>query len=625
MSLRNIQYREDYRTGYDNLVEDFFAPSLRAANLYWRAVGYFSSSALESFGAPLGEFVGNNGRISLITSVELNESDIQAIETGRSKEQACAERIEQIIERDFADGVGDGVVRLARLLELNRLEIRIAVPKKGTGIYHEKIGLFFDDNNDFVAFTGSSNESRNAFENNRECIDVFTSWGREESRASRKKRHFKQLWNRKDQGVKVYSFPVAARKKLLKVCLKRKGPRSQYNKWRHQDEAIAKFLKHERGVLEMATGTGKTRTAIRIALELYKQEKISTVIVCAQNNDLLDQWWNILLSIRKEPTQNLKIYRQYRENKQWTSFMHNLQNSVLVTSRIYLSRILQNIDQDDAQRLFIVHDEVHEIGSFGNREALDGLSGKIRFRLGLSATPEREYDDEGNKFIEEHIGPVIMTFELNEAIKRGILCPFDYFPLSYTPTNDDREEIARIIRKYEAKRTHGEHFLESDKWIELARVYKTSEAKLPIFENFISNYRNLLNRCIIFVETQEYGESVLEIVHKYKPNFHTYYSGEDSETLKKFASGELECLITCHRLSQGIDVPSLNTVVLFSSARARLESIQRMGRCLRVNPSETSKIANVVDFIRDNQNINEDNSDQDRRNWLTILSEIRAI
>ena len=625
MSLKEIQYREDYRTGYDNLVQDFFAPSLRAANLYWRAVGYFSSSALEAFGAPLGEFIRNNGRINLITSVELYDSDIQAIEAGLSKEKACAQRIEEIIEQDFADEVGEGVVRLARLLELNRLEIRIAVPNKGTGIYHEKIGLFFDDKNDFVAFTGSSNESRNAFENNRECIDVFTSWGNEESRANRKKQHFELLWGHKDQGVKVYNFPTAARKKLLRRCLKSKGSRPQYNKWRHQDEAIAKFLSHERGVLEMATGTGKTRTAIRIALELYKQEKISTVIVCAQNNDLLDQWWNILLSMRKKPAQNLKVYRQYEKNKQWTTFMHNLQSSVLVTSLIYLSIILQNLKQDDAKRLLIIHDEVHEIGSFGNRKSLKGLSEKIRFRLGLSATPERDYDDEGNVFIEEHIGPVIMTFELNEAIERGILCPFNYFPLNYIPTKDDREEIARIIGKYEAKRIRGEHFLESDKWIELARVYKTSKAKLPIFEKFISSNQHLLNQCIIFVETQEYGESVLEIVHNYKPNFHTYYSGEDSETLKKFASGELECLITCHRLSQGIDIPSLNSVILFSSARTRLETIQRMGRCLRANPSDIDKIANVVDFIREDQNANKDNSDHDRKNWLTDLSEIRSI
>lgn len=108
---------------------------------------------------------------------------------------------------------------------MGRLEIRIAVPKTGTGIYHEKIGLFFDDK-DFVAFTGSSNESHNAFVNNRECIDVYPSWD-SVSRAARKREHFEALWNRTDQGVEVYSFPDAAKKKLLRVCSEHHAERRQ--------------------------------------------------------------------------------------------------------------------------------------------------------------------------------------------------------------------------------------------------------------------------------------------------------------------------------------------------------------------------------------------------------------
>ena len=217
MSLRDIHYKEDYRSGYDNFVDDFFAPSLRNSSSYWRAVGYFSSSSLEAFGAPLGEFVISGGEIRLVTSVELTEADIQAIDKGTAKKQVvCEQRIEEIIRINFSNEVSDGVALLAKLLEVGRLSIQIAVPKNGTGIYHEKIGLFFDDA-DFVAFTGSSNESRTAFENNRECFDVFTSW-ESESRASRKKEHFENLWNGEDDGVQIFSFPKAAEKELIRIC-----------------------------------------------------------------------------------------------------------------------------------------------------------------------------------------------------------------------------------------------------------------------------------------------------------------------------------------------------------------------------------------------------------------------
>ncbi len=141
---------------------------------------------------------------------------MKAISNGVAKETPCAHHLEEVIETEFADGVGDGVSRLARLLEMERLEIKIATPKTGTGIYHEKIRVFIIDDKDYVAFTGSSNESRNAFEHNRECIDVYACWDSPD-RAARKRSHFEDLWNGDDIGVDIYTFPEAARKKVLRV------------------------------------------------------------------------------------------------------------------------------------------------------------------------------------------------------------------------------------------------------------------------------------------------------------------------------------------------------------------------------------------------------------------------
>ncbi|MEQ8829864.1 MAG: DEAD/DEAH box helicase family protein [Alphaproteobacteria bacterium] len=624
MGLRDIDFQEDYRSGYDNIVEDFFRPSLRVAKLYWRAVGYFSSSSLEAFGEPLGEFIRNGGQIRLVTSVELSETDLQAIADGAPRQGICTQRIEDIIETDFADGVGDGVVRLARLLEIGRLEIQIAVPKTGTGIYHEKIGLFIDGD-DYVAFTGSSNESRTAFENNRECVDVYACWD-SPVRAARKREHFETLWNRTDKGVEVYSFPEAARKKLLRVvgeweAGRRQKPQS--NKWRHQDEALEKFLAAERGVLNMATGTGKTRTAMKILQALFDRDEIDTVIVCTDGNDLLDQWYGELLAIRKTVFRDTRVFRHYRDARESQSFSLDPKNAILLAAREPVASPLRQLDKEQARRTLLIHDEVHGLGSPGNRTRLSGLSDNIRFRLGLSATPEREYDQDGNAFIEDHIGPVLMTFGIDEAIQRGILAPFNYFPLSFELTDADRERLAAIYRRRKAREAAGNPMSETEVWIEIARVYKTSEAKLPVFAEFIKDHQEILKRSIVFTETMEYGQTVLDIVHKYRPDFHTYYSGEQADTLRKFARGELECLITCHRLSEGIDIRSLNTVILFSSERARLETIQRIGRCLRTNPDDPEKVANIVDFIREGGDADDPNADEQRRDWLMELSAIR--
>ena len=160
-------------------------------------------------------------------------------------------------------------------------------------------------------------------------------------------------------------------------------------------------------------------------------------------------------------------------------------------------------------------------------------------------------------------------------------------------------------------------------WIEIARVYKTSEAKLPVFEEFIEDYQELLKRCIVFTETMEYGRAVLEIIHRFRSDFHTYFSGEDTATLRRFAWGDLECLLTCHRLSEGIDIQSLGTVILFSSDRAQLETIQRIGRCLRTNPDVSEKVANIVDFIRESNEDADPTADEERRDWLVELSRAR--
>ncbi len=401
---------------------------------------------------------------------------------------------------------------------------------------------------------------------------------------------------------------------------------SSSKKWRHQEEATEKFVVAKRGVLNMATGTGKTRTSFKILKRLDADNLIDTVIVCTDGNDLLDQWYIQLLQIRHDLGGKFRIFRHYKDNKEQQEFSLNTENAILVCSRSVVGNALRRLSKKTAERVLLIHDEVHGLGSPGNIENLAGLSDNIRFRLGLSATPEREYDDEGNQFIEDHIGPEIMNFGLKEAIQRGILAPFNYHPLDYDLLDEDRQKIKNLFVRKAIRDKEGNPMPDTELWREIARVYKLSKAKLPVFEGFIKNNQYLLARSIIFVQEANYGMEVLEIVHNFRYDFHTYFSGEDSETLNRFASGDLECLLSCHRLSEGIDIQSLRNIILFASDRARLETIQRIGRCLRVNPDDPDKIANIVDFIRQAKSGEDEmNPDLMRAEWLTELSEVRPL
>ena len=124
MGMREIAFAEEYRSGQDDALTGFFLPAFGVARRYDRAVGYFSSSALECFAEPFGRFVQFGGTVRLVTSVELREADVEVIRNGASREALCEERILEIIDREFGgESVSTGVRKLGALLEAGRLEI----------------------------------------------------------------------------------------------------------------------------------------------------------------------------------------------------------------------------------------------------------------------------------------------------------------------------------------------------------------------------------------------------------------------------------------------------------------------------------------------------------------------
>lgn len=624
--LREIEFRDEYRTGSADIVRDLYEPALKASCEYLRAVGFFSSSALEALGEPLGAFVAGGGRMRLVTSVRLSPEDAEAIETGLSRQKIIEERLLSEIAEGLRAPLGKGTQLLTTLLAAGRLSIQIALPLRGGGIYHEKLGVFVDSVHDYLVFCGSSNESRQAFEGNYECIDVYRSWN-DVARAAAKRAHFEALWSGRAPGVVTLEFPEAARRALLQRHAsetKRGLCRDVFaGLWPHQKDAVQEFLNMKRGVLEMATGTGKTRTALAIATHLLGTSQVDSLIVAADGNDLLNQWYRQLLVLARDVGGNFPVLRQYASHHERDHFLLRPKRSALLTSRENLAPTLRNLSRDQRMRTFLVHDEVHRLGSVGNRMALSGLSDAIPFRLGLSATPEREYDADGNTFIEADVGPIIKRFDLSDAIRKGVLAPFNYHPIEYLPSDEDRARLSDVYRRAAAKKAVGEPMTQEQIWIALSMVHKTSRAKIPPFAIFLAANSHLLRRAIVFVETREYGEEVLTLIHRYRHDFHTYYSDDQVENLERFATGEIECLITCHRLSEGIDIRSIETVFLLSSARTRLETIQRMGRCLRIDPANPQKRAHVVDLVRIGDTVQGDTADEERSQWLSALSHIQ--
>jgi len=621
-------------------------PCLSSAVWYRRAVGYFSSKALLSWSSAIPDIVEQpHKKIDLLISPDLSESDIAALREVSTDEdrQAVEQKLADAIVRDaidFANAPSNTALRLRLFIWLiasGRLEIRFAFPEHITNarIYHEKIGLFFFPWGSTVAFTGSANETEGGHSDNYESIDVFRDWIQADAeRVAVKQKQFDTAWTGDASGLKIRSLSPATmayiRERANDYPSPPDGPHNpqtpENNTWRHQDEAIEAFLHKERGILEMATGTGKTRTTLKILERLFQSGRIKTAIIATDGTDLLHQWHKQLTSLSHSLHQPTAVLRHYSTHKEHEPFLLNPTEMILLTSRQFLRPALKALTDRNASETLLIHDEVHGLGSPGNQRDLAGLSDAIRFRLGLSATPEREYDTEGTAFIEKHIGPTIYRFGLEEAITRGVLSPFDYHPIEWQPTPQDRERLQGVHRQAAARAASGNPMTQAEIWIALANVYKSSHAKLPLLENLLNARPDLLTRSIVFVATRDYGGHVIDIIHRHRHDFHPYYADDAPETLQRFATGTLECLVTCHRLSEGIDIQSLRTVILLSSDRARLETIQRMGRCLRRDPTNPGKRAQVVDFIRTNEpdTRSEPTADEERRDWLTRLSLLKT-
>ena len=634
-----------YRSGHHELAKDFFEPCLMEAVLYRRSVGYFSSSALTTWAAALPRFVKSGEiAINLVTSPKLFKKDISVLRRLSTEEerdqyrQQCADRVlAEILE--FVQTPGDNQRRakiFAWLVANSKLQLRFAFPRHATrvGVFHEKIGIFDFPDGTQVAFTGSANETFSGHTSNYESIDVYRSWiESDRRRVATKAEQFDETWKGKATGLEVMLPSKSVVERLIEYAPETFDPsipkhsrmctdvQNQKSRWRHQEEAVDAFLSRRCGILEMATGTGKTRTAIKILERLFDSGRIESSIVTTDGNDLLEQWSIELEAWNVARNQDIVVNRHFQKHKELGEFKHSPSRSILVIRRSSLNEVVSRMTFDQKKKTIVIHDEVHGAGMPTQIKKMKSKHRDIPWRLGLSATPEREYDEAGTEFVQNEIGPVIFKFPLEEAIKRQVLCRFAYLPLAYDLTDDDRYRIRQVYKKEAYLEEQGTPMTKEQVWIEVANVYKTAEQKPFIFAKLLKRQPHLLRDCIVFVENREYGDRILSTIHKYTDKYRTYYAGEDSEYLSAFGRREIDCLITCHRLSQGIDIKSLQNIVLFSSSKAKLETIQRIGRCLRADPLNPTKCPTVVDFVMSSM-VGDEHSDSERASWLTELSKV---
>lgn len=638
MSLKEIPLKCSYESYECDLINDFYNPTLSETVLYKRIAGFFTSASIQLASRGFAGLIKNKGKIMLLVSPLLNQKDVETlIESTNSPEKY----IEKIMISEIEATINkDSFFALGWLIANDILDIRVVCIKKGnryltadeidkSKIMHQKIGIMQDSDGNIVSFSGSINETKSAWISNLEEFKVFKSWDVMvlKNYIQPDLIKFEEIWNGRRKYIKVFK-PSQLVKKLIDISPKEYADISyafaddqkKEIDWSHQEKAMNAFLKKENGILQMATGTGKTRTTFKIISKLIQDNKVNSIILCIPGNDLARQWY--LESIER-CFDSWILYRNYNGIKEASKYSVFPEKSILIIQQLNVETIkktISKLSKDQKERTLIVFDEAHNMGSKSKILNLEGYVKAFRFRLGLSATPARNDDDIGDRFIREEIGEVVYEFNIEDAIKKGILCELDYVPIEYELTNSEKNKHRKLLALLKRKKDKNELTYDEEEKIrwQMAKIRKLAINKLPKYTDFLEKHPGTLNNCIIFTEEVEYAERVQEIIFKYEDDFFPYYRDAEPKQLERFARGELLTLITCQKINEGIDIKSCSTIVLFSSDKFMKTTVQRIGRCLRTDDKNPNKRALVIDFVDYNSR-----TDIARKEWIEKLARVK--
>lgn len=639
MMLNLLEIDPVYDSAQKNIIHDLVVPLLCNSKEYWRGVGFFSSGWLKLTASGIEHLAKNGGKARFVTSPMLSENDIVAFQLASKAMQD--QILHNTLKRNLSD-IATGLERdtlnvLAWMLVDNIIEFKFAIPKRGIkGDYHDKVGVFVDESNNFVAFHGSFNDTYKGSLNG-EAFSVFKSWA--EGQDIFAQEHFKRLrdlWNNGNSQFDVFQFSDALKRDFINlrnddrpysteklqdfIQIDRADefinkPYNPFTLNTYQLEAIILWQKNDcRGIFEMATGTGKTITSLAAAINLYQQRNKLFLVIIVPFLHLVEQW-----------NQNCERFRISTlccsgNNTEWRKKLKSLIMSFKLGSIDMVSVIVVKdtasgeefrgyVKNIPSKSFMMIADETHYLGAKHLRKA---LFEEASFRLGLSATPERWMDETGTDLLRTYYKGVVYRFSLEEAIAQKFLTPYEYYPILVSLTEDEIIEYMRLTKEIgvliQQQRSMNDNVPDIEgklqrKLLERARLIGRAENKITAYKHLLIDLmkqspNGRLNHLLTFCAPGTHKQ-ILRITNEQGIKCHEFVhdvSYEDRQSvLKAFASGHIEAVISIKCMDEGVDVPSTQIAILLASTTNPKEFIQRRGRVLRTFTGKSFAV--IYDFM----------------------------
>ncbi len=620
--LPDHKFEADYASEENDILRDFYLPALAESNRYDRITGFFASSVFAIAWPSLRKFIlSNGGTIRLLCSPRLAASDAEGVISGyraRSESVLAVELRRELDHMLEEPALRNNTLLLACLISSGALEVRLATVAQvadshSKRMVHDKVGVFHDNAGNQVGFRGTFNETflGLAAQGNIESVDVWTSWegGKDACRLRGAVDRFERIWNGDAAGIHVTKLPnmtlqqlreLAATANIDELLTELEMPpalaREESDEWllgrrrlaSHQQAAVLAWRRNKRvGLLAHATGAGKTVTGMFCIREALAQGLHPIVVVPSKL--LLHQWDEEIKSTLGTRTMLCGGGHSAWSGGLLQAAMEDDRPRVVISvansavSNQFISQVGRYAD-----RILLVGDEAHRLGSTKFRSLLESIPAKAR--LGLSATPDRAGDAEGTSVLFNYFDRTVHAFDIKAALDAGVLTNYEYQP-SFVTLNDEEQEqydqITTKIRRSIAINSKSQDISNCERLQQLliarARIIKNAAAKPACAAAILASRYRDGHRWLIYCDNRGQVSEVRRMLVEHGIRSWEYFRGMEGDpenTLKAFdINGGVIISIRC--LDEGVDIPASDHALILASSRNPREHIQRRGRVLR--------------------------------------------
>lgn len=621
--LDRIKFKPIYRTHKDSINKDFYVPCYSESIKLERAAGYFSLHSLTLSIDGLVRFVQKKGKIYLICSPDLSPSDAEMIDAcnALSHEYITKTLINTITSCKLTEEELNQLDIVCNMIVDGQLVIKIAY--QPLGIFHEKFGIFTDENNRKVYFNGSMNETRRALVYNQESIRVNYSWSNDFTKKfiENEQDYFSSLWNNKEKSVVVIDFPKAVEKELLNRYKRSETLKAAIEKYisdsfisnkkslyPYQEEAIDEFCSNGfQHFYEMATGTGKTYTSVK-TIERLKEEcnEKKFIVICVPQIDLQVQWEQAL---REEGFDKIYLFGGNGSS----AFERTISEAIIAfyteeedvmciaVYDTFFSKMCTEIR--NINPLFIIVDEAHNLTK-GNLSSLIKL--KPKYKLGLSATIQRFNEIESEEIVKFFTIGKTFYYGIEDAIENEFLSKYEYHPIFIRLTEEENNKFqfkSKLLAQELNKKERDEEVIDKLRR-ERSLILKQASGKIEKLRELADGGYNFVNSVVYCGQGKDDdGELIIDSVTRTLYDKGLVVSQFTSRTLNRkrvlyeFEQGYFDALVAIKCFDEGVDVPKLDKIYIMASDSALRQTVQRRGRVLRKCKESGKTIAYIYDMV----------------------------